>query len=514
MILCLLGKIKSLLGIPTKSIDTLGPKEPHTQQDIIDYYKYAQAANNDPSAQTLLGHVYYFGTGDMAPSFEQAREHFERASKAGSSVAASLLGLLWMRGEGVPGVNYRKAYTYFRQGMRQNNPIAINGMGMLYWKGWDVLQDKQEALKLFKRASNHGFADAFYNTAMVLAEIDPIGNADGTFQNLLAAVQSGYALANYEIVKRFLRSQGTCHLSVFLLQQFINRVDIPRMFEHALKAYASHDFDAATTRYIYLAQQGFATAQHNAAFILEHHGDTEQERDIRALIQWNRAALQGDIMARVRVGDIYYRRGMYLAAASAYHTAATSNNLLPKSGNSSSAISDALGEQKRTAPAIPLFNLAYMYHRGIGLEQDKWMAARYYHAAMQAHSAAWLPVKVCLLLLNIQSNLSTYDGYKIWIALGVSGVIGLVTLWKLWKVLEQVNQRRPSIPVALVNEDAQQRERTLVGEQFEGQPQSATPPVIQAEEASTRTQPSTSTSDDLRGGEDEPLLVNLQNEGE
>ena len=38
---------------------------------------------NDPSAQTLLGHVYYFGTGDMAPSFEQAREHFERASKAG-----------------------------------------------------------------------------------------------------------------------------------------------------------------------------------------------------------------------------------------------------------------------------------------------------------------------------------------------------------------------------------------------------------------------------------------------
>ena len=162
-------------------------------------------------------------------------------------MAASLLGLLWMRGEGVPEVNYRKAYTLFRQGMRQNNPIAINGMGMLYWKGWDVLQDKQEALKLFKRASNHGFADAFYNTAMVLAEMDPAGNSDGIFQNLLAAVQGGYALASYEIVRRFLRSEGTCHLSVFLLKQFIDRVDIPRMFEHALKAYASNDFDAAIT---------------------------------------------------------------------------------------------------------------------------------------------------------------------------------------------------------------------------------------------------------------------------
>lgn len=426
-------------------------------------------------------------------------------------MAASLLGLLWMRGDGVPEVNYRKAYTLFRQGMRQNNPIAINGMGMLYWKGWDVLQDKQEALKLFKRASNHGFADAFYNTAMVLAEMDPAGNSDGIFQNLLAAVQGGYALASYEIVRRFLRSEGTCHLSVFLLKQFIDRVDIPRMFEHALKAYASNDFDAAITRYLYLAQQGFVTAQHNAAFILEHHGDTEQERDVRALTQWNRAAIQGDIMARVRVGDIYYRRGMYLAAAGTYYTAATANNLLLKGGGSS----DALGEHKRTAPAIPLFNLAYMYHHGIGLEQDKWMATRYYHAAMQANSAAWLPVRACLLLLDIQSSLASHSGYTVWIALAVAGLTGLAVLWRTWRVLERINRRRPSIPVAAINENVRGRELGRGDEYVDEQtPGTTTTPAVQTDEATAMTQASTSTSEDPLGGEDEPLLVNLQNEGE
>ena len=421
--------------------------------------------------QTLLGHVYYFGSGDMAPSFEQAREHFERASRAGidvkyvyclgSSVAASLLGLLWMRGKGVPEVNYRKAYTYFRQGMRQNNPIAINGMGMLYWKGWDVLQDKQEALKLFRKAANHGFADAFHNTAMVLAEMDPVGNMDGIFQNLLAAVQGGYALANYEIVKRFLRSEGTCHLSVFLLKQFIDRVDVPRMFEHALTAYANNDFDAATTRYLYLAQQGFVIAQHNAAFIFEHHGEGEEERDLRALTQWNRAAIQGDVMARVSVGDVYYRRGMYLAAAGAYYTAATLTKLSGKS--ESSSLSDALGGAKRMTPAIPLFNLAYMYHHGIGLKQDKWMAARYYNAAMKAHSAAWLPINACLLMLNLQSNMSSHNGFKVWIAGGLVGIIWLVILWRAWRMLEQINQRRPTIPVAAINENFGQRVQEQVG---------------------------------------------------
>lgn len=296
----------------------------------------------------------------------------------GSPTAAAFLGLMWMRGDGVQHPDYRKAYTYFRKAIRHNVPTAINGMGMLYWYGWDVVQDKREALKLFQQASALDYADAFYNTAMVLAELDPVANADAIFQNLLAAVQGGYALANYEIVSRFLRSEGSCHLSILLLRTFLERVDVPRMFEHALSSYAVGDFEAALTRYLFLAEQGHVTAQHNAAFILERHGDGPDEQR-RALLQWQRAANQGDIAARLKVGDYFYHHGDYTSAMAAYFQAT----------------------ERQPPSAQALYNVAYMYHHGLGCDADYWTATRYYHAAMDAHAAAWFPVSLALLMLDV-----------------------------------------------------------------------------------------------------------------
>lgn len=78
------GRLKQLLGKPSSVShpDALGPREPHTQKDIIEFYRYAQAGS-DAQSQMLLGHVYYFGAGDLKPSLEDARRHFERASEQG-----------------------------------------------------------------------------------------------------------------------------------------------------------------------------------------------------------------------------------------------------------------------------------------------------------------------------------------------------------------------------------------------------------------------------------------------
>ena len=82
-------------------------------------------------------------------------------------------------------------------------------------------------------------------------------------------------------------------------------------------------------------------------------------------------------------------------------------------------------------------------------------------------------------------------------------------------VLEQINRRRPSIPVAAINENVRGRGLSHGDEHADEQaPGTTTAPAVQADEATAMTQASTSTSEDPLGGEDEPLLVNLQNEGE
>lgn len=303
-----------------------------------------------------------------------------------------------MRGDALPEPDYRRAYTHFRIAMKRDDPVAVNGMGVLYWHGWGIIQDKAEALKLFKKAAEAGYSEAYFNTAMLLAEEDPVEHQGSILMNLLAAVQGGYAMASYEFVSRFLRAEGSCHLSVLLLSQFMERVDVPTMFGDAVAAYAAGHFEAALTRYLFLAEQGLVTAQHNAAFILEHHGDTEDEQ-ARAQVLWYHAANQGDPAARLRVGDHQYKKGQYQDAAASYY--------------------QAIKDTKYNS-AQAYFNLGYMYHRGIGLKRDFWMAYRYYAGAIAAHPVAWAPVSVAIFVLTHARTIN--QGAKIIIAAGTLSI--------------------------------------------------------------------------------------------
>ncbi len=84
-----------------------------------------------------------------------------------------------------------------------------------------------------------------------------------------------------------------------------------------------------------------------------------KETHFQALVQWNRAANQGVVDARVKVGDYHYyglgTRSDQRRAASYYQKAETEQS------------------------AIAMFNLGYMHEFGIGLPQVR---SRFYYCVI------------------------------------------------------------------------------------------------------------------------------------
>lgn len=105
----------------------------------------------------------------------------------------------------------------------------------------------------------------------------------------------------------------------------------------------------------------------------------EAEVHNRAFMYWSRSAAQGYSIARVKLGDYhYYGLGTkidYEMAVNQYRLASDNQN------------------------AQALFNLGYMYEKGLGLKRDIYLAKRYYDLAATASSDAQVPVALALIKL-------------------------------------------------------------------------------------------------------------------
>uniref|UniRef100_A0A1I8FHJ8 Sel1 repeat family protein n=1 Tax=Macrostomum lignano TaxID=282301 RepID=A0A1I8FHJ8_9PLAT len=65
----------------------------------------------------------------------------------------------------------------------------------------------------------------------------------------------------------------------------------------------------------------------------------------------------------------------------------------------------AASDQQSNAQAM--FNLAYMYERGLGLERDLHLAKRYYDQAAEASADAYMPVMLALCRLAVEWRTSS-----------------------------------------------------------------------------------------------------------
>ncbi|XP_078261783.1 protein sel-1 homolog 1-like [Rhinoraja longicauda] len=373
----------------------------------LDLYQYFQliAEKGDLQSQVGLGQLHLTGGKGIEQDFKKAFYYLSKAAEGGSANALGFLGKMYSEGnEAVPQSN-EIALIYYRMAAERDNPIGLTGLGLVYLYGKGVPVDYEEALKYFKKAADKGWVDGqFQLGVMHYTGLGVKRDYKMAMMYFHQASQAGHALALHNLAQMYGSGTGvvrSCLTAVELYKNVCERGQWTERFLSAYFAYKENDIESAFLQYLFLAEQGYETAQSNIAHILEYE-QTSLSSKIdcyhMALIYWNRAAAQGYSYARIKLGDYYYYgRGTKVD----YETAAIHYRLA--------------AEQQRSAQAM--FNLAYMYEHGLGTEQDLHLARRFYNLAAETSTDAYIPVFLALSKLgaiNFIHSVQYTDLSEVW----------------------------------------------------------------------------------------------------
>ena len=137
----------------------------------------AAAAQNNASAEFLLGYMYEHGQG-VPRDYAQAAENYRAAALQGHSTAENNLASLHQHGQGVA-KNMREAFDWYLASAQHGNPTGQCNLATLYYLGSGTSRDYQESAKWFRAAAESGSPEAqnnlavFYMKGMGVA-IDPV----------------------------------------------------------------------------------------------------------------------------------------------------------------------------------------------------------------------------------------------------------------------------------------------------------------------------------------------------
>jgi SEL1 protein len=209
----------------------------------------------------------------------------------------------------------------------------------------------------------------------------------------------------------------------------------------AQRAFYAGDMETAFLSYLFAAEKGIELAQENAAWLVDKQFyeataalfPAGHDLFETALTLWNRAALQGNVDAKVKVGDYFY----YGMGMKAFVNANDSETVSPKrklpiydrlfSMYSVMTGSDPLkaSQYYRFASdvehhALAKWNLGYMYEYGIGLKKDYFMAKRFYTEALQTNPDGYMAVNIALWKIRFKEYLQRImeipSNFKFWLS--------------------------------------------------------------------------------------------------
>ncbi|XP_076971242.1 protein sel-1 homolog 2 isoform X4 [Tamandua tetradactyla] len=353
-------KLEKSEGIPVEKVrlterpENLSSNSEILDWDIYQYYKFL-AERGDVQIQVSLGQLHLIGRKGLDQDYYKALYYFLKAAKAGSANAMALIGKMYLEGNAAAPQNNATAFKYFSMAASKGNAIGLHGLGLLYFHGKGVPVNYAEALKYFQKAAEKGWPNAQFQLGFMYYSGSGVWkDYKLAFKYFYLASQSGQPLAIYYLAKMYATGTGvlrSCRTAV----------------EYAL-----------------LAEMGYEVAQSNSAFILESKKAKILEKEKMypmALLLWNRAAIQGNAFARVKIGDYHYYG---YGTKKDYQTAATHYSIAADKYHSAQA----------------MFNLAYMYEHGLGIAKDIHLARRLYDMAAQTSPDAHIPVFFALMKLE------------------------------------------------------------------------------------------------------------------
>lgn len=366
---------------------------------IVDYYQFS-ADKGDPEATINLATLYFYGARGLQQDLPRAAALFHKAYELGASGGAYHLGHLYSHGIGVRQDN-DTAFRYLQEAANEGNTAAQNELAYMFLHGKGTVRDLDRAVTLFKSAAKQGSMEAFYNLGVlhmqgggsgkVLGKDPEYEVAHGYFQ---VAAHQGHTVSSHKLGHMSLHGIGTarsCKNAVESFKMVAERGEWDRQLSQAFKDFKNKDYEASFMKYAVMAQQGYEVAQHNAAYLLDYGflapsvfapapslgvEDDEAVASV-AVMLYKLAALQGNVDANLKIGDYYYygKGGHdvdYMKASAHY-------SLASKRSNSQA-----------------MFNLAIMYEHGIGVQQDFFLAKRFFDRSRVAHSDAHVPVALAL----------------------------------------------------------------------------------------------------------------------
>ncbi|XP_042836862.1 protein sel-1 homolog 2 isoform X3 [Panthera onca] len=362
----------------------------YNQAKALIYYTFGSAGGSMMS-QMILGYRYLSGI-NVLQNCEVALNHYK---KVADYIADKL-----EKSESIPVEKVRLTerpenlssnseildwdiYQYYKFLAERGDvqiQVSLGQLHLIGRKGLD--QDYYKALYYFLKAAKAGSANAMAFIGKMYLE----GNAAAPQNNATAfkyfsmAASKGNAIGLHGLGLLYFYGKGVpvLYKGVCELGHWAEK------FLTAYFAYKDGDIDSSLVQYALLAEMGYEVAQSNSAFILESKKVKILEKEKMypmALLLWNRAAIQGNAFARVKIGDYHYYG---YGTKKDYQTAATHYSIAADKYHSAQA----------------MFNLAYMYEHGLGIAKDIHLARRLYDMAAQTSPDAHIPVFFALMKLE------------------------------------------------------------------------------------------------------------------
>ncbi|KAG0006288.1 ERAD-associated protein [Modicella reniformis] len=314
---------------------------------------------------------------------EAKEQRPKEAEEAG--VTAALLGKMYWRGEGYE-VDEEQALKWFQRGALLDNQVALNALGTMYMKGAAGLPvDNARAMEYFKKAAELKYPDAQVNMGLIYLNDPKLYTF--AFKYFKEAFQMQNFQAVYHLGQMYYYGFGVpkkCDEAARYFKYVAERGDWDdTLFSDAHDAYEAGDIEYAAIGYLQAAERGYEVGQSNFAWILDRELPTSHYLTTltspsrtalaaisesalvslgtpsrlleMALVYWTRSANQGDVDARVKMGD-YYFTGIgtevdYKKATACYQVAAEAES-----------------------SAMAMWNLGWMHENGVGVTK---LNARY-----------------------------------------------------------------------------------------------------------------------------------------
>ncbi|KAJ3208127.1 ERAD-associated protein [Dinochytrium kinnereticum] len=486
-------------GHPHSSKSAMSPE---TMKEIFE----VQAEEGDTHTQVHLGRAYYEGFSHIrsfpvTPDYRKALKYFKLAAKsylgpkpsvgteithalktrmAHAGIASGYLGMMHWRGDGVKQDNMT-ARKFFERGEELENGMSLAALGVMHLEGVaGFKKDPKKALEYFTEAAQRENAEA----QVQLGEMNLRSSKPDAFTNAFkfyTAASSSHLMAVYRLGEMYSRGLGTpsnCLMGVGYLKSVTEKGDWhDDSIRLAEQSYYQGDYESALVYYLVAAERGAEIAQSNAAWMLDRglvgakglervFGRREVDPYDVGIVLWNRAANQGNVDGRVKVGD-YYFNGWGVNAVGKRRNVTIG-------GESKQVLVDGSGEAKQIAdlpagdvkdeqtkenemdeeknafdlggvvrnitrwvmPVLPgarpgkpdykmaalyyqvasdefsalaQWNLGFMHENGLGVEKDYPLAKRMYDMSLATNPDAYLPVNLALFLLFLKSSIAIFS---------------------------------------------------------------------------------------------------------